>query len=93
MIARETDDGLVLVDGHLRADLDPDAELPVLVVNLDEEEAGVAMATLDPIAALAEVDKEALSKLAELNIPIDLATLYDLPPVDSANFGRPGRSR
>ena len=79
VIARETDDGLVLVDGHLRADLDPNAELPVLVVNLDEEEAGVAMATLDPIAALAEVDKEALSKLAELNIPIDLATLYDLP--------------
>ena len=39
----------------------------MLIVDLDDEEAGVAMATLDPIAALAEVDKEALAKLAELD--------------------------
>ena len=28
---------LVLVDGHLRADLDPEVELPVLVVDLTPE--------------------------------------------------------
>ena len=31
VIARETPDGLMLIDGHLRADLTPDAEIPVLV--------------------------------------------------------------
>ena len=28
LIARETPDGLMLIDGHLRADLDPQAQLP-----------------------------------------------------------------
>ena len=46
VIARETSAGLVLVDGHLRADLDPDQLLPVLVTDLDEA-AGKVLATLE----------------------------------------------
>ena len=65
VIARETPDGLMLVDGHLRADLTPDAEIPVLVVDLDEEEADEVLATLDPLTAMAEVDAEALQALAD----------------------------
>ena len=65
LIARETPDGLVLVDGHLRADLDPSAELPVLIVDLDDEEAGAVLATLDPLAAMAKADMPALAKLAQ----------------------------
>ena len=57
VVARETSDGLVLVDGHLRAGLDPDQVIPVLVVDLDESQAGEALATLDPMAAMAENDK------------------------------------
>src|SRR3989304_4581651 len=53
LLARETPDGLLLVDGHLRADLVPDQEVPVLVLDLDEAEADYLMATLDPLASMA----------------------------------------
>ena len=39
VIARETADGLMLIDGHLRAEMTPDTEVPVLVTDLTEEEA------------------------------------------------------
>ena len=65
VLARETPDGLVLVDGHLRAGLDPDAILPVLVLDLDEDEAGAVIATLDPLAALAESNGPALTNLLD----------------------------
>ena len=72
VIARETEDGLMLIDGHLRADLDADTVLPVLVVDLDEDEAGQVLATLDPLAAMAEANSEALRNLVETTeIPID----------------------
>ena len=74
VIARETDAGLMLIDGHLRADLDPNAELPVLVVDLDDDEAGQLLASLDPLSAMAEADADALADLLE--------TIVDLPPID-----------
>jgi len=64
LIARELGDGrLELIDGHLRRDLDPDQRLPVLVVDLSAEEAELVLATLDPLAALAEPDPGALEDL------------------------------
>jgi len=40
LLARELPDGaLELVDGHLRADLDPEQLVPVLVLDVDEAEA------------------------------------------------------
>ena len=32
LLARETPEGLMLIDGHLRADVSPDSEWPVLVL-------------------------------------------------------------
>lgn len=64
-IARETKDGLVLVDGHLRAGMDEDEIIPVLIVDLDETEAATVMATLDPLAMMAEVDTDALQSLLD----------------------------
>jgi len=63
VIARETADGLMLIDGHLRAEMTPDTEVPVLVTDLSEEEADEVLATLDPLASLAETDVDALSTL------------------------------
>ena len=40
-------------------------EVPVLFVDLDEREEALALATLDPVAALAEADREALAALLE----------------------------
>ena len=66
LIARETEDGsLALIDGHLRADLSPDVEVPVLIVDLNEREAKELLLVHDPIGALAERDDEAVARLLE----------------------------
>ncbi|WP_425154956.1 transposase [Candidatus Palauibacter sp.] len=84
VIARETPAGLVLVDGHLRADLAADAEIPVLVVDIDEGEAAEVLATLDPLAAAAGADETALAELLA-GLPDDdgldelLGGIHDLP--------------
>ena len=64
LIARELADGsLQLIDGHLRAQTTPDAEVPVLVVDLDDSEAKKLLAVLDPLAAMADCDHDALAGL------------------------------
>jgi DNA modification methylase len=62
-LARDTSEGLVLVDGHLRKDMDPDALLPVLVIDVTEAEADTLLASLDPLAAMAIGDPGALEAL------------------------------
>lgn len=63
LIARDTPEGLLLIDGHLRAEDYGDVEWPVLVLDVTEEEAELLLATLDPLAALAETDDTALAAL------------------------------
>ncbi len=64
LIARETPAGLVLIDGHLRAETTPDQEVPVLVLDVTEEEADKILLTLDPLAGMAAANDEALKALA-----------------------------
>ena len=64
LLARELPDGqLELIDGHLRAETTPDALVPVLVLDVTEQEADKILATLDPLAALAGRDESALASL------------------------------
>jgi ParB-like chromosome segregation protein Spo0J len=64
LLVRELPDGeLMLIDGHLRAETTPDAIVPVLVLDVDEEEAGKILLTLDPLAAMATTDSEQLQRL------------------------------
>lgn len=63
VLARETPDGLMLIDGHLRAEATPDAEIPVLILDVNEEEADLILATHDPLAGMAGVDAELLADL------------------------------
>lgn len=63
VIARETDDGLELLDGHLRADVSGDEKIPVLVVDVTDQEAAVVLATLDPLSAMAESSSAELDAL------------------------------
>ena len=65
LLVRETPEGLELVDGHLRAAEMGDALVPVLVLDLDEEEAGKLLLTLDPLAGMAEANKDSLTALLE----------------------------
>ena len=53
------DGRLMLIDGHLRAETTPDQLVPVLVLDVDENESNKLLATLDPLAAMAETDKGA----------------------------------
>jgi DNA modification methylase len=63
VLARETSRGLELIDGHLRTSLDDEQILPVLVLDLNDEEATKLLLTLDPLAAMAETDNDALASL------------------------------
>lgn len=64
LLARELPDGtLRLVDGHLRREETPEQEVPVLVLDIDDEEEAKLLAVLDPLAAMAEADQTALGKL------------------------------
>ena len=65
LIARETPDGLELVDGHLRQDMFGDSLVPVLIVDMTDEEVRRLLATLDPIGAMAQTDTEALTTLLD----------------------------
>ena len=77
LIAYETPDGLMLIDGHLRAETTPDMEVPVLVTDLDESEASKLLATLDPLSAMAEADTETLKLLRE-SVDINSQALNDM---------------
>jgi ParB-like chromosome segregation protein Spo0J len=64
LLARRLPDGaLELIDGHLRAELTPDMEVPVLVLDLDDQESAKLLALLDPLAGLAEPNEEVLQQL------------------------------
>jgi hypothetical protein len=66
LIARETPaGGLELIDGHLRREEMGDALVPVLVVDLSDAEADKLLATLDPLAGMAEADDAALTALLQ----------------------------
>ncbi len=97
MLAREMPDGtLQLIDGHLRGEtLPPDFKVPVLVLDLNEEEADYLLATHDPLSALATQDD---AKLIELLHKIDsddaavqkmLGDLVKLPEEGGEGFGPP----
>lgn len=73
VLARERADGVLeLIDGHLRADTASSAMIPVLVLDVTEEEAAKILATHDPIGAMAEADPAMLEQLlAEIETESD----------------------
>lgn len=87
LLTRETPDGLVLIDGHLRAELDADQVVPVLVTDLDEAEAGELLLTLDPLASMAEADTQALTELAN-SMPDDEDFRELLTGIHDADLGQ-----
>jgi ParB-like chromosome segregation protein Spo0J len=66
LLARELPDGsLELIDGHLRAETTPEIEVPVLVLDLDEQEAAKLLALHDPLASMAETNEAMLAELLD----------------------------
>lgn len=66
LLARvDADGGLILIDGHLRAETAADELVPVLILDVDEAEAAKILATLDPLGAMAEADGGKLKDLLD----------------------------
>jgi len=65
LIAYETSEGLTLIDGHLRAETTPDEEVPVLILDVTDEEADKILVTLDPVAVMAGADQLLLDGLLD----------------------------
>ncbi|HYW80668.1 MAG TPA: ParB N-terminal domain-containing protein [Thermoguttaceae bacterium] len=64
LLARELPDGTFeLIDGHLRAETTPQMEVPVLILDLTDDEAAKLLALHDPLAALAGTDEDLLTGL------------------------------
>jgi hypothetical protein len=56
---------LVKIDGHLRASLPGDGAWPVLILDVDDREADLLLASVDPLAMLAEADAPKYRELLE----------------------------
>lgn len=106
LLAVERSDGqLQLIDGHLRAETTPDALVPVLIVDLDEDEARRLLLSLDPLAMLAEAQTTArdalLQKanfqsrevLAELSVAWQRSLARFDAPADPVDRGQPAAGR
>lgn len=64
LLAYELPDGrLKLIDGHLRQSLDPDLEVDVEVLDVNDDEARALLLSLDPLALLADYDHDTLAQL------------------------------
>ena len=69
-----------LVDGHLRVELAIAAgqpTIPVIYVELSEDEERIVLSSLDPIGAMAAADREKLAELLAAIENPDLAELLD----------------
>ena len=65
VLARETPEGLMLIDGHLRTETLGKEKIPVLVLDVDEAESDKLLLTIDPLAAMAGINRSALDELME----------------------------
>ena len=77
MIARETEDGLELIDGHLRKEVMGDQPVPVLIVDVTEEEADKMLLTLDPLAMMANADQDQFLALLQ-NAEFESQAIFDM---------------
>jgi len=64
LLVRDRSDGTYdIIDGHLRASLMPEDEVPCLVLDVDEDEARKILLTFDPLGAMAEANTANLNEL------------------------------
>lgn len=67
LLAYELPDGrLKLIDGHLRAAMNPDQEVDVEVLDVNDAEARTLLLSIDPLAQLADHDQAVLDRLRQV---------------------------
>jgi hypothetical protein len=90
-LARELPDGsLMLIDGHLRAETLGDGDVPVLVLDVNEAEADKLLATLDPLAAMADSDAARFEELLR-NVDTGSEALQQMLAATAAQAGLYGQ--
>jgi hypothetical protein len=57
---------LKLLDGHLRRDLDPNMEVDVEILDVNDDEARALLLSIDPLASLAQTQEQLRNRLLEL---------------------------
>lgn len=87
LLARETPNGLELIDGHLRSEMDEATDWPVLILDVDEKESDLLLASVDPIGALAKTNENALADLLG-RIEIESGSLSELLRGMSEDIGQ-----
>ena len=63
VVYENKDKEFVIIDGHLRADINDEQEIPTLILDVNDEEADLLLATYDPISEMAKSDNTMLSDL------------------------------
>src|SRR5688500_13342488 len=67
LLAYEMPDGrLKLIDGHLRREMDPDMEVEVEVLDVDEAEARELLLSIDPLVQLGQMQQQLYERLGEV---------------------------
>src|SRR5437870_10542635 len=67
LLAYELPDGrLKLLDGHLRRDLDPEMQVDVEILDVNDNEARALLLSIDPLAALAQTQEQIHRRLREI---------------------------
>jgi 1-aminocyclopropane-1-carboxylate deaminase/D-cysteine desulfhydrase-like pyridoxal-dependent ACC family enzyme len=82
--------GLTLIDGHLRQEQAADGTVPVLVLDVTDEEAEKLLATIDPLSAMATPDLPKLDALVgglEFKSPTTAQIMEDVAGIYRAGFG------
>jgi hypothetical protein len=94
LLAYELPDGrLKLLDGHLRRDIDPDMEVDVEVLEVNDEEARTLLLSIDPLAALAQTQEQLHDRLLTLTPTTspELEAAWQ-PAADAVAETKPGRA-
>src|SRR4029077_13380974 len=67
LLAYELPDGrLKLIDGHLRRDMDPDMEVEVEVLDVNDDEAGELLLSIDPLVSLGRMQEQLYERLRQM---------------------------
>ena len=96
VIVREVDGGYELIDGHMRTGMLQDETLPAIVLDLNDEEAEIILATMDPLGTMAKSNNDKLEELvAELDADLrerlkDIPVLAEEPIRDTHEPSRDG---
>ncbi|XZE35327.1 ParB/RepB/Spo0J family partition protein [Pirellulaceae bacterium SH501] len=65
IVVRQVEAGYQILDGHMRKALLGDEKVPVVIVDLNDEEAASFLLTFDPVKALADKNQDRVDSLLE----------------------------